>query len=272
MKACICLVGWYFQQELLEALQSISGVHLYVISHQPPEAVPNNILNTFTENQLFFERNTGYDWGAYQQFIMKGIWENFETVFFMHDDITLMDASVFSICHDTIQSHNGTIVIGNGRNSTKRDWPITHIQSYAHSLWKPPAWSFEHDTVRGSFFALSSSVLEQIKQFEIFWDRKNFIGVGAGNHSLRATCGKIQHILGGEPFHFLSETYRQSSYLIELKRGQELLSHKQVSLAWKGMNKALVLFSRMLMTRYMDSGPDNKRRLAELMQWVYRKI
>ncbi len=205
MNACVCLVGWYFQQELLEALQSLSGIQLYVISHQQPNAVPKSIFHILPENHLYFERNIGYDWGAFQQFISKGIWKNFETVFFMHDDITLLDSSIFPICHDTIHSHNGTIVIGNGRNSTKRDWPLTHIQSYAHSKWKPPTWNFEHDTVRGSFFALSRSVLNQINQFEILWDRRQLFGVGAGNHSLRATCGKIQHIIGGEPFLFLSE-------------------------------------------------------------------
>jgi hypothetical protein len=272
MNACVCLAGWYFQQELLDALCSTTGIQLYIISHQPPQAVQKGIFQTLPENHLFFERNIGYDWGAYQQFTAKDIWKNFETVFFMHDDLTLLDTAIFSICHDTIHTHNGAVVIGNGRNSSKRDWPHTHIQSYAHSLWKPPAWSFEHDTVRGSFFALSSSVLEQIQHFEVLWDRKKLYGVGAGNHSLRATCGKIQSILGGEPFNFLSETYRQSSYLIELERGQESLSRKQVSLAWKGINKGLVFFSRMLMNQYMDADLGKKQKLAKFMQWIYGKI
>jgi len=131
MNACVCLAGWYFQQELLDALCSATGIQLYIISHQPPQAVQKGIFQTLPENHLFFERNIGYDWGAYQQFTAKDIWKNFETVFFMHDDLTLLDTAIFSICHDTIHTHNGAVVIGNGRNSSKRDWPHTHIQSYA---------------------------------------------------------------------------------------------------------------------------------------------
>lgn len=272
MNACVCIVGWYFQRELLEALQSISGLQLFVISHQPRKVVPEWVLHTQSDNHLFFERNIGYDWGAYQQFISKEIWKNFETIFFMHDDVTLFDSSVFPICDDTIHSHAGNCVIGNGRNTTKRDWPLTHIYCYAHSVWKPPSWDFEHDTVRGSFFAVSRSALAQIKSFEILWDRRRFYGVGAGNYSLRATCGRIQYVLGEGSFLFLNETYRHSSYLIEQERGQEYTPRLNRSSNRIVIFTILVKLSKKLMTLYMNADPVRQRRLAGIMQTLFRVI
>jgi len=272
MNACVCIVGWYFQQDLLETLQNIPGLQLYILSHKPRKAILEWVTNPIPEHHLFFERNIGYDWGAYQQFIAKDIWKNFETVFFMHDDITLLDSSVFQICHETIQSHAGKCVVGNGRNTSKRDWPLTHIHCYAHSLWKPPAWDFEHDTVRGSFFAISRSALARINRFETLWDRRRLYGVGAGNYSLRATCGRIQYMLGEEAFLFLSEAYRRSSYLIELERGQEWTPRTAKSPVWKGMNTILVNTSKKLMTWYMNADPVRKQILSRFMQSLFRHV
>jgi hypothetical protein len=272
MNACVCLVGWYFHQELLETLLSLPGIHLYIISHKPPKGVPEIILNSLTEDQIIFEKNLGYDWGAYQQFMNRNIWINYETIFFMHDDIKLVNPGVFQTCHEMLESQAGKCIVGNGRNSTKRDWPLTHIQCYAHSLWKPPSWHFEHDTVRGSFFALSKQGLDIIKKFEPLWDRRRFYGVGAGNFSLRASCGRIQQLLGENSFFFLSEAYRQSEYLIEFERGKESTARSHRSLGRRLRYSILVKFSRKLMTIYMDANPIQKRRLAEFMGLFFRYL
>jgi hypothetical protein len=272
MNACICLVGWHFPQDLLDTLQNDLNLPLFIVSHQPRSVVPEWVLKSINERNIFFEKNIGYDWGAYQQFIEKGIWKNFDNIFFMHDDITLLDRSVFQICHDLMRTYSGNLVIGNGRNTNIRDWPRTNIQCYAHSLWKPPSWDFEHDTVRGSFFALSKSTLEKVIHFEPLWDRRRLYGLTAGNFSLRATCGKIQHLLGDHSFFFLSESYRRSPYIIELERGQENLSHSNKSLGRIIKLSIMVRFSKRLMTLYMNSNSVNKQRLAKFMQFLFSYI
>jgi len=266
------MVGWYFQQELFATLNTIPGLQLYVLSHKPYKSVPEPVLDNFPKQYLFIEQNIGYDWGAYQQFLNKEVWKEFDTVFFMHDDINIVDPSVFQHCDELLHSSAANFVIGNGRVTTKRDWPVTHIQCYAHSLWKPPSWDFRHDTVRGSFFAVSSSALSQIKSFEILWDRRKLFGVGAGNYSLRATCGKIQSILGENAFSFLSEYYRHSSYIIESQRGDPQDVPPRQSITQVIANHILYQFSKTMMTFYMNGTSRQKQSLARWMQFVFRSL
>lgn len=272
MNACLCIVGWYFRQDLLVTLKTIPGLQLYILSHKPRNTVPEWIWDHISEKDLLFDRNIGYDWGAYQQFLDKGVWSEFDTVFFMHDDINIVDPSVFQHCDKLLHASSKNFVIGNGRVTTKRDWPLTHIQSYAHSSWKPPSWDFKHDTVRGSFFALSKAALSQIGSFEILWDRRKLIGVGAGNYSLRATCGKIQFILGEDSFLFLSESYRHSSFIIELERGEPKIVQPRHSIKQKIATRILFLFSKTMMTFYMNGTHSQKQTLARWMQIVFRSF
>ena len=270
MNACVCMVGWHFQQELILSLGSIADLKLFIISHKPHGAVPEWLTQLVPGDQVFYEENIGYDWGAYQQFIDKKIWRKFETIFFLHDDLAISDLSVFHVCNELLMHQGINSILGNGRVSIKRDWPRTHIQSYAHSIWKPPSWDFEHDTVRGSFFAVPRNTLEQVVNFEILWDRKKLYGIGAGNYSLRATCGKIQQILGNDSFLFLSETYRHSSYVIEMERGAEQMSKTELSLRQKMVQFFLVRFSIAIMTWYMNAKPSTQKRLEGQMQTIFR--
>lgn len=269
MNPCVCMAGWHFQRDLIQTLQAISDLQLFILSHKPRTAIPEWLDKVVPEEYIYFENNLGYDWGAYQQFIDKKIWKDFDTIFFMHDDITLLDKSVFHNCYELTQSLRENCIIGNGRVSTKRDWPLTHIQSYAHSLWKPPSWDFEHDTVRGSFFAISKPALERIGNLEILWDRRRLYGIGAGNYSLRATCGKIQQILGKDSFQYLSESYRHSPYLIEMERGQEQTQRTDLPFRQKITQAFLGKFSKILMTWYMNATPAYKKTLAWSMQSIF---
>ena len=271
MKACVCIVGWHYYPDLFAQLAALPGLDLFVVSHRPPEEIPTWVPSYLSPEQIFFDPNLGYDWGAYQQFIEKGLYKDYEFVFFMHDDVILLDHSIFKVCHSIIAEHGGDCVVGNAPASAKRDWPRTHIHCYAHSAWKPPSWQFCHDTVRGSFLATSSSALNKISCFEVLWDRRRFFGVGAGNWSLRATSGRIQDLLGTRAFAFLSETYLISPYLRELERGKVEFKRPNRSAVWRVRYRLITGVFRMLMTWYMDArSPSVKQRLAGLMEQFYR--
>jgi len=269
MNACACIVGWHFPQEFFESIRSISGLEVFIISHQPRSTVPQWLFHTIPEKQVFFEKNSGYDWGAYQQFIDKRIWQNYDTIFFLHDDVLLKDKSLFINCEDLIHSKKGICIVGNGRVTSKRNWPLTHIHSYAHSKWKPPEWNFEHEVVRGSFWATSNISLERIGNLEIYWDRCGLLGIGAGNLSLRATCGKVQDTLGKDAMVFLSDIYRISPYLVELVRGEDIHDRPTTQLSMRISSKIIFYISKMLMTRYMNSGATQKQALAWAMEKIF---
>jgi hypothetical protein len=213
--ACFCIAGWHYPEEVYARLRE-SGQDLYAVCHRlPPEAL--SLLRRYLpESRIFREPNLGYDWGCYQQFLRRGIWEEYGAVFFMHDDLSIH--SLDFVAHTLELLRSGAQAVGNGRNHPKTDWPKTHTQCYAHSCWLPASLNFQHTTVRGSFFAASAQALEAVKNFEIFWDPRR-ISIRFGNHSLIATGGKLQHLFGEECFAFLSQGYRSSPYLIEHERG-----------------------------------------------------
>lgn len=273
MNACVCIAVWHTHRELFEALTGIPNLDIFIVSHRNQEELPEWIYEYVSTEKIFFERNYGYDWGAYQQFIRKGLFTNYTTIFFTHDDIRILNPDVFQVCAGMITEYNNNCFIGNGRVTQKMDWPRTHIHCYAHSSWKPPSWSFYHSVVRGSFMATSLQVLERIEQFEVFWDRHRYIGIGAGNWSLRATCGKIQALFGNDIFQFLSNDYLSSHYLLEYVRGQT--NSKQITppISWRIRNKLLVDISRSLMTCYMNSRSRSVRqRLDHIMQMIFAHL
>ena len=114
--------------------------------------------------------------------------------------------------------------------------------------------------------AIPSTVIQQIRHMEVFWDRHGFLGVGAGNWSLRATCGKIQALLGDEAFQYLSESYMTSPFIEELHRGKVNYQRPMPSLTWRLRNKLLVMLSSSLMTRYMNAG--SKSTQTRLDGWM----
>lgn len=272
-RACLCVVAWRRRPELYQTLAAIPGLDVYALSHHPENSEPRWLSELLPSERVVRAPNLGYDWGGYQQFLTTGIHQRYDYVFFSHDDIELLDQTIFLACEELIASQGGSCVVGNGRAGAKRDYPRTHIHCYAHSCWKPPSWDFCHDAVRGSFFATSRQALDRIGDFEVLWDRRGFFGVGAGNWSLRATCGKIQAALGEPAFQYLSETYRSSPYLHELERGQDERQQTQSPLVWRIRYKLLRSLASALMTGYMNSASAaGKRRLALLMDRIFSSL
>lgn len=213
----ICVAGWHFQKSFYQDLALQKSADVFIVSHKKPSQIPDNVLEWIPEDHILYKSNIGYDWGCYQQFLSTGIWKNYQTIVFMHDDLEVHDLGFLEELDQLLSKH---AVIGNGRgkesvgNVTVGD----HAYAYAHSKWKPPSWQFQHQTVRGSFFAISQKTLEKIGSFEVYWDPfKLFIGFG--NWSTKASCGKIQAVMGENAFGYLSNTYRKSRYIKELVRG-----------------------------------------------------
>jgi hypothetical protein len=214
-RLCFCIAGWHFSESVYAA-GCESGIDLFVISHQSSPRIPEPFFQSIPADHIFQEPNLGYDWGCYQQFIARGIWKSYDVIFFMHDDLFIRNLDFIPHSLELIRS--GAQVVGNGLNSPHVAWTRTHLQCYAHSGWLPPSTAFEHQTVRGSFFAITASALQKVRHFEIFWDPKR-VYIRFGNHSLIATCGRLTALFGEGCIAFLGSDYRTSPYILEEERG-----------------------------------------------------
>ena len=204
------------RNELVDRLDTIPGVRLYLLCHRSEGDVPGPIRDRLGD-RLPLRPNLGYDWGACQQFIAAGIHRRHRYVAFMHDDVELLDDELFAAAIRRLDE--GATVVGNGRNNAVRDWhEAGESHAYAHSMASPPPRGFRHDTVRGSFLALRSATIDEIGGFEIFWDPYRLM-LETGNFSLVATAAKLAQLGGPRAFEFLSEESLRSDYLIEEVRG-----------------------------------------------------
>jgi hypothetical protein len=222
-KIAFCITGWHYPTDFYTQIKNIPGVDIFVISHKPIKSLPDFVLKTLPAERVLVKPNYGYDWGCFQQFLETHSWQSYDYIFFMHDDISILNLGFVDACIELLGE--GYSVVGNGRPFDKRDWPRTHALYYAHASWQLPSLSFEHDVVRGSFFATRKDVLEKMGSFEVFWDRFH-LNVGFGNYSLLATSGKFGAVFGEKTFAYLSEAYRTSPYIIEFERGEDTRENK----------------------------------------------
>lgn len=223
------MVGWHYPEQFYRQLSELVGVEVFVLSHRPSDAVPASIYQYIAPDRFSFEANLGYDWGCYQQFLQSNLWKKYEYIFFIHDDVLIKHTGFVDKCIELLNS--GYCVIGNGRVAAPAAWPKLAPSAYAHACFKPPE-NFQHDVVRGSFFATTQQALEKLASFEVFWDPLHLTS-GFGNWSTKASCAKWQYVCGDHCFHFLSEEYCVSDYLHEFVRGglEQEAVEKDASLA-----------------------------------------
>lgn len=225
-KTCLCIAGWHFPAETFQILKEILNTDVFVVSHQPRAKIPEHVFAAVDTNRVLISPNLGHDWGCYQQFIASGHWKDYETIAFMHDDVTILDPSLLAAGRKKFDHH---AVVANGVIETPRAWTDTHPESYIHASWLPPA-HYIHDVVRGSFFMMSRQILERIGCLDVFWDRY-VISSFFGNWSTRASCARWQHMFGPKCFGFLSETGCISEYLVEQVRGVDARTHDEMRAA-----------------------------------------
>ena len=86
----ICVVGWYFYEELYKTLKDVNKAHeVFIVSHK--DDIPKPIL---FDLQYVVKENVGLEFGAYDYFL-KNCWDKKSDVLFMHDDIKILDPNVF---------------------------------------------------------------------------------------------------------------------------------------------------------------------------------
>ncbi|MCJ7734724.1 MAG: hypothetical protein MUP11_09260 [Anaerolineales bacterium] len=214
-----CVTGWHFPPDFYKSLSTLSEVDIYIISHRKRSEIPQFMYGLFEKEKILIRSNIGYDWGCFQQFLKSGIWEKYETVFFMHDDISIKDFGFIEKATSMLKDY---AVVGNGvgQGTVSHCAVNKHPYAYAHSSWKPYSFLFNHATVRGSFFATTRDVIRRIESFEVYWDPFK-ISIEFGNWSTKATCGKIEAALGKNCFGYLSDKFGESVYISEYYRGNE---------------------------------------------------
>ena len=214
-----CITGWHFPADFYHQIASLSDVDIYIVSHRSSKDIPDFMSELFPKERILIRSNIGYDWGCYQQFIDSGLWQEYELVFFMHDDIQIHN---FDFIDQVAQKLKSCRVIGNGKGkgSVGQSSLRNHPYAYAHSTWRPDSYDFTHPTIRGSFFAISSRDLLDLGGFEVYWDPFK-IFIDFGNWSTKASCGKMADYFGKEGFGYLSNEFGRSEFVTELVRGEE---------------------------------------------------
>jgi len=99
----ICVVGWYFYEDLYKVLKEVDKKHkVTIISHKP---VKYNVelISSEDEDVKFLKStglkykiilNVGLEFGAYDYYL-KNCWNKKSNVLFMHDDVDIKDINVF---------------------------------------------------------------------------------------------------------------------------------------------------------------------------------
>jgi hypothetical protein len=155
-------------------------------------------------------------------------------------------------------------VVGNGvgKGSVSYVTVSRHPYAYAHSSWKPATFDYQHYTVRGSFFATTSEVLERVGAFEVYWDPFK-VEIGFGNWSTKATCGKLESLYGENCFGFISDTFGQSEFITEYFRGEE----KIPQITETGLKNDLYAFLKRLSIIYVEIYL-NEREISPRRLWL----
>lgn len=174
-----------------------------IINHRPVHKQREN-----KQVRVIRRPNVSLDWGAYQQYLALNEWQNADYVFFMHDDVDIINSDVFEECIKIIETTNcpavGHSKVCGGREVWSRSY---YVQS--------PVVTIRHKCLRGSFFCLPRKTLEAIDgTFELHPGSQ----LQFGNHSMVSTCGKIAE-RAGRDFRYLSDDLL-SPWMEEYYRGK----------------------------------------------------
>ena len=230
----VVIVGWYFKnldiyKKLVEEARYYKNLKasFYIASHKTPEEIDQvnkNELKNSGCNLLHFE-NKGWDWGAYQQFL---IWQKSNESFsdyylFLHDDIKIKKKGFIRAFLEQIQ--NGAKVVGNGFPYSlplERVW--TKISPHVFFWAKSKGFSIRSKKwrcVRGSCLFTVKEIAENIL---IKMPIKYGFHPGFGNWSVKIFGGLAQDLYGEKAISYLADKERKSFYIEEEYRGKSLKS------------------------------------------------
>lgn len=225
-KYLFIIAGWHFLKnglyETIEKLSHRGDIDVFIASHKAEQNVDDELLaliQNIPHCQIQFFENIGFDWGAYSQAIdiMQEKIHAYEYLFFMHDDIEIIDDHVIEVFSQFMEEHN-LMVAGNCRNPQNHPFPKTHPQviEWARlSAWKIEFTLERWSTVRGSFFVAKPAVFKKISKLPF----KDGHDSASGNWSVVIFGGLITEHFGSASLRTISGQSLSSPYVIEYNRG-----------------------------------------------------
>lgn len=250
MELTIVVCGWHFKNGDIyrKLINEVKYYHklaakYYIASHKKPEEIDKSFLNAITRlgwNVLYFE-NEGWDWGAYQQFL---IWQKdndtlSDYYLFLHDDIKIKKHGFIKAFLEKIQ--DGVNVVGNSVS-------ISGVRKYKMFFPEEVLWaemkgfsikSNEWDVVRGSCFFTTKDVVENIL---IEMHIRKGLDIVFANSSLRIFSGLVRDRFGDKSVGYIGDSPRSSIYIDEEHRGNRKMSLKEriKSLLHPYINRTLI--------------------------------
>lgn len=227
MKLSIVIAGWYFRdidiyKTLVEEAKRYNNIETsyYIASHRRLEETDRELIGKLAKLkwQLLYFENEGWDWGAYQQFL---IWQKKKVglddyYLFMHDDIKIKNYGFIGEFIKQIQY--GTKVVGNGlKDNPNKSRKLTYPEIiYWSRINKFPIRADKWRCVRGSCFFTTRDVAENIL---IKMPIKKGHHAGFGNWSVIVFGGLVADAYGENSIEYIGHKEVESFYIREEYRG-----------------------------------------------------
>ena len=227
MKLSVVICGWYFKntdiyKTLIQEAKLYKGIEAsyFIASHRRYEELDRALIRNLEKLgwRLIFFENEGWDWGAYQQFLIwhkkeKGISDYY---LFMHDDVKIKNYGFIKEFMKKIQ--NGAKVVGNGlKRNPKTSRKLTYPEIiYWSEINGFPIKSKKWKCVRGSCFFTIREIAENIL---VKMPIKKGHHVGFGNWSTIIFGGLITDMYGEKSVNYIGSKETESYYINEAYRG-----------------------------------------------------
>ncbi|MCD6565597.1 MAG: class I SAM-dependent methyltransferase [Bacteroidales bacterium] len=235
MELTVVICGWHFKNEkiyrtLVSEVENYNNneagskleAKYFIASHKSQEKIEKNILSSITQlgwNVLYF-KNEGWDWGAYQQFLLWQKDNSHLTDYYLllHDDIKIKNLGFIKVFLEKI--NQGAKIVGNGTavqksHKVRQDYPEdlvwTEMQGY-------PIRSSKWEVVRGSCLFITRDVAKSVLIKIPIKKGRNIL---FANSSLRIFGGLVADMFGQKAVAYIGDEPRTSFYIDEEYRGQD---------------------------------------------------
>lgn len=235
MKIQFIISGWHFDefpdfaQQLLIIQSKNSNIEVFWSCHREP----NDFIKQNFDYKTF--PNLGLEDGAYQQALDHLNLDPETIIFFMHDDLEVLDWYFIPFCIELLDLGHAKF-IGNGRNYPLHMSPLDVVKDgktyrdLAKKETKDIFFKEEFDsktfteTIRESFICTKYKYIQEIGGFEVIWEQP--IPDANGNFHIGAIGNVQQSMLGykislqyDNGIFYLSNNYQSSKYIYECARG-----------------------------------------------------
>lgn len=239
MKVQFIISGWHFDAfpefstQLNQLKNENSDIKVFWSCHREP----SKFIKSNFDYKVF--PNLGLEDGAYQQALDHlNIDDPETTIFFMHDDLVILDWYFIPVCVELLDMGRAKF-IGNGVNYPLEMSPMDIVRdgkTYRDFAKEETKDSFFPDeivyrnwlvrTIRESFICTKYEYIEEIGGFEVIWeepvpDAEGKYHIGAIGNLQQSMLGfKICRRFGASEIFYLSNEYQKSKYIYECARGK----------------------------------------------------